>query len=109
MPELHETRTGRKFFEVDVPQIAKALTQIATALDREPAVPWKMATSTIYTKENILKYASEDELFAVFHTFEQYMREQVLDRCGSEGPVILDSDFGKVIKKLKANYKVIQK
>ncbi len=58
----------------------------------------------MYTKEQILRCASEDELFALFHTFEQYLREQMLDRTGSEGPVVLDSDFGVVITKLKANY-----
>jgi hypothetical protein len=34
MPELHETRMGRSFFERDVPAIARALARIADALER---------------------------------------------------------------------------
>jgi len=34
MPELHETRVGRAFFERDVPEIARQLARIADALER---------------------------------------------------------------------------
>ena len=34
MVELHNTLMGRKFYEADVPRIAKALERIATALEK---------------------------------------------------------------------------
>lgn len=52
------------------------------------------------TKENIFKNASEDELFALFHTFKEYHNELVLPKWH-----ILDADIGKLIKQLKEVYK----
>ena len=34
MVELHNTLMGRKFYEADIPRIAKALERIATALEK---------------------------------------------------------------------------
>jgi len=33
VPQLHETRTGQRLFEVTLPKIAKALERIANALE----------------------------------------------------------------------------
>lgn len=93
-----------------MPELAKALNRIATAMEAKQEHPL-LAFPTIQdlqewlTKETVLKHASEDELFALFHTFKEYLKELWANQGKKEDIVFLDSDLGKVIKKLKANYK----
>ena len=93
-----------------MPEIARALSRIATAMEKN-AKPWEPSPSVlrnldeqravIYTKEFILKYASEDELFALFHTFKEHYNET----CPINPFEPLDQQIGETIKRLKANYK----
>ena len=55
-----------------------------------------------YTKEEILKHASEDELYALFHTFIWRRNEHV---SFSGQWIILDKDVGELIKEMKRDYK----
>lgn len=90
--------------ETELSRIAKALERLAAALEKErhDHVPFETVIPTLYSKESILKYASEDELFALFHTFKEYYNKVTLD---SEAFSPLDSEIGEVIRQLKQNYK----
>lgn len=97
-PEFFQTAMGRQFYDGTMPEIAKALRRIATAMEAQISHKEK----EIYKKENILKYAREDELFALFHTFKEYYNQAVHD---VEAFTPLDHEIGEVVKKLKENYK----
>ena len=62
----------------------------------------------VLTKENILKLASEDELFALFHTFKEYFNR---DYAGvpsfEETPEFkpTDKQIGETVKRMKNEYK----
>jgi hypothetical protein len=106
MPHLHETPMGREFYDSTMKGINKSLKRIADAMEQNKMPP----TTEVLTKELIIKYASEDELFAVFHTFKEYLRENLrINQFDSELQRGLnrlpDKEIGDVIKKLKETYK----
>jgi len=109
-PEFFQTQMGRQFYENTMPEIVKALNRIATAMEKkrlkisgtEKDLGWRVAV--VFSKENILKYTSEDELFALFHTFKEYYNEN--RKVPLDYPFEpLDEQIGETIKRLKANYK----
>jgi hypothetical protein len=94
-PPFFQTRMGQIFYEHTMPMIAKELERIATAMEKQttPLEP--------ITKETILKYASEDELFALFHTFKEYWNEAHSEALQFKP---LDQDLGLVVAEMKKNY-----
>lgn len=61
-----------------------------------------------YTKENILKNSSEDELFCLFHTFKEYWNENIAGKPSwEEVPEFrpTDKQIGEVIALLKKKYR----
>ena len=88
-------------------EIKNQLKRIANALEAQDPVIKVVPPKHILTKESILKYTSEDELFALFNTFKEYMRTHLKeDDVFQQGAShILDRDIGEIIKQLKANYK----
>lgn len=112
MPELHETRMGQKFFEHTMPELVNQLKRLADAEEkRMKHLPELFAEWA--TKENIFKYASEEELFCIFHTFAHYWNQVTGHPYSGDGaPLVDDQEFtptdnqiGEVIKELKENYK----
>jgi hypothetical protein len=102
-------------------EIKEQIKRLATAMEQNKDVQnfkevAKEVHKIAYTKENILKHTSEDELFALFHTFKEYYNElqegkhsvgtkHILDAGSGLTWSPLDKDIGEVITKLKANYK----
>jgi hypothetical protein len=111
-PEFFQTRMGQVFYEHTMPNIAKAIEHLATVIEKEDEASLysadgkKIQKLGELTKETILKYTSEDELFAVFHTFEEYWNQIMLkdDRTLDEFRPT-DAQIGEVIKHLKQKYK----
>lgn len=105
-PEFFQTRMGQIFYEHTMPNIAAHLGTIAAIMERQQK-PASVDWDVVMTKESILHNASEDELFALFHTFKEYLTEHLQgDPTFSAGiKHVIDRDIGEIIKKLKANYK----
>lgn len=114
-PEFFQTRMGQIYYEHTMPEMVKALNKIATAMEKQQRPELQIAyifktdkeLATWLVKENIFRYASEDELFALFHTFKEYYNEYLRQKNrGVEGFIrVLDIDIGEVIKMLKKEYK----
>lgn len=102
MSEFFKTAMGRDFYDRTMPMLAKAVEHLATAVEKEKTS--LNPEATIYTKENILKYATEDELFALFHTFKEYYNR---DYAGvpsfEETPEFkpLDKQIGETVRRMK--------
>ena len=95
-PEFFQTGMGRKFYDHDIPEIARQLKRLADALEKP------------MTKEYILKTASEDELFCLFHTFKEYFNENIAGKPSwEEAPEFrpLDKQIGEVVALLKKTYR----
>ena len=122
MDEFFRTPMGRDFFDHTMPEIARQLKRLADAQEKknvEKAVQETLKVAYLFNtekelanwlvKENILRYANEDELFALFHTFKEYYNELPGVKDSSRGWdsqfMPMDSQIGEVIKKLKLNYK----
>jgi hypothetical protein len=107
-PEFFQTGMGRTYYEHTLPALVKAMNRLADAKEAENKILSKFFGMT---KDDIIKYASEDELFALFHTFKEYFNQLLKDEGYSKtsqalyGMIVKDSQIGDIIKKLKENYK----
>jgi hypothetical protein len=107
-PEFFQTRMGQKFFCHDIPNLIEAVTKLATAIENqnekqtlghiEYEHPIK---DELYDADNILKYASEDELFSVFHKFKEYWNKMYSPNVFEPS----DGQIGVIIEQLKQTYK----
>jgi hypothetical protein len=104
MPELHETRMGQKLICHDIPNLVEAITKLATAIEKKDD-KWLTQKHPIreelYDADNILKYASEDELWSVFHKFKEYWNKMYPENIFDPE----DSQIGVIIEQLKETYK----
>ena len=93
-PEFFQTGMGKKFYERTMPQLVTTLAVIAGEMKKE--------NDFTFTAENIVKHASDDELFSLFHRFKEYYNRFVEkeDRLMAQfNP--LDCEIGEIVKQLK--------